>query len=262
MSIPQRTVSITGVFAEDATTTIPTPPAADTAYRDTNMTATEVKEGWPYKKIVDSSKFNQAMYEYSSITQMVEKYGFLPWSQNTDYEQGSLALGTNGVVYQAKQATGPSSTAYNPVNDSTATYWENYLSGIMGLIYPVGSIYIGTQSTCPMAALISGSTWVLVSAGKALWTGNGKNANTTIAAGLPNITGTLPGQDSTNTSWWNRVSGAFAKATTGNNKNGITGIDTNNTDVSFSASRSNSIYGNSTTVQPPAYVVNVWRRTA
>lgn len=161
MTIPQRTVSISGVFAEDATTTIPTPPVSGTAYRDTGLTAAEAKAGWPYKRIVDSSKFNQALYEYSSITQMVEKYGFLPWSQNTDYEQGSLALGTNGVVYQAKQATGPSSTAYNPVNDSTATYWENYLSGIMSLIYPVGSIYTGTQSTCPMEELISGSTWTL-----------------------------------------------------------------------------------------------------
>ena len=30
----------------------------------------------------------------------------------------------------------------------------------------------------------------------------------------------------------------------------------------FDASRSSSIYGNSTTVPPPAYRVNVWRRTA
>ena len=30
----------------------------------------------------------------------------------------------------------------------------------------------------------------------------------------------------------------------------------------FDASLSNSIYGNSTTVQPPALVVNIWKRTA
>ena len=31
--------------------------------------------------------------------------------------------------------------------------------------------------------------------------------------------------------------------------------------TNINASRSSSIYGNSNTVQPPAYVVNVWRRT-
>lgn len=130
MAIPQRTVSITGIFAEDAVTTIPTPPVSGVAYRDTNLTAAEAKEGWPYKEIVDSSKFNQALYEYSSISQMIEKYGFLPWSQNTNYEKGSLCLGTNGMIYQAKQATGPATTAYNPVNDTNQTYWVDYLSSV------------------------------------------------------------------------------------------------------------------------------------
>lgn len=32
--------------------------------------------------------------------------------------------------------------------------------------------------------------------------------------------------------------------------------------VSFDASRSSSIYGKSTTVQPPAYALIAWRRTA
>ena len=32
--------------------------------------------------------------------------------------------------------------------------------------------------------------------------------------------------------------------------------------VNINASRSSSLYGASSTVQPPAYVVNVWRRTA
>lgn len=126
MAIPVRTVSITGVFAEDANTTIPTPPVPEVSYRDTTLSATDVKEGWPFKKIVDSAKFNEAMYEYSTILQLAEKYGFIPWSANTDYEQGSCALGTDGIVYQAKQNTGPSSTAQNPVNDTSHTYWDVY----------------------------------------------------------------------------------------------------------------------------------------
>ena len=56
---------------------------------------------------------------------------------------------------------------------------------VLKAIYPVGSVYIGTQSTCPMSAFFG--TWTLVSSGKALWTGTGSNGNSTIAAGLPNI---------------------------------------------------------------------------
>ena len=32
--------------------------------------------------------------------------------------------------------------------------------------------------------------------------------------------------------------------------------------LGFDASRSNPIYGRSNTVQPPAYVVNIWQRTS
>ena len=76
MTIPNRTVSITGVFAEDALTTIPATPIPGTSYRDTAMTSTAIREGWAFKTIVDSAQFNQALYEYSSVTSQVEKYGF------------------------------------------------------------------------------------------------------------------------------------------------------------------------------------------
>ena len=127
MTIPQRTVTITGVFAEDAATTIPEVPVAGTSYRDTSMTASEVKAGWPYKTIVDSAQFNQALFQYSTIAQAQEKYGFTPWSNLTDYVEGSFCLGTDGVLYQAVQATGPSTTAYDPVNDTTHIYWEDVI---------------------------------------------------------------------------------------------------------------------------------------
>lgn len=159
------------------------------------------------------------------------------------------------------------------------------VSNILSNVYPVGAIYIGTQSTCPMAALISGSTWELVSAGKALWTGDGTNGNTTIAAGLPNITGQWGAntdisasasrafQIPTNAGAWGAVYGAFSKkdekANMSNNfvlinpfPGSFSTAKTSGFNLVFDASKSNSVYGNSSTVQPPAYVVNVWRRTA
>lgn len=71
----------------------------------------------------------------------------------------------------------------------------------------------------------------------------------TVEAGLPNITGTFSGHE-------NNVSGAFSVSTTtewhGNrNDNG------QKRKITFNASKSNAIYGKSTTVQPPAVTV-VW----
>lgn len=146
------------------------------------------------------------------------------------------------------------------VNTSLTALITTNINTMLATLFPVGSIYIGTQSTCPLATLISGSTWTLVAANKALWTGNGSNANTTIAAGLPNITGTWK-------SYGMSIGGGTIEATGAltdieNNLPGSDGYGTNKGGIGLDASRSNAIYGNSDTVQPPAYVVNVWRRTA
>ena len=263
MTIPNRTLTLTGVFAKNATTTIPDPPVSGASYRDTQMTKEEVESGWAYKDIVDSSSFNQALYEYASLTSQMEKYGFLPWSNLTDYVAGSICLGSDGNLYQATQATGPSSTAYDPVNDTSHTYWVAFLQEAMSIIlesvYPVGAIYIGTQSTCPMSGLITGSTWELVATNKALWGGDGTNANTTKNAGLPNITGTFGARSFTDDEL--TVSGAF-KTVEMSKQTSQSFNSQQSQQFGFDASLSNSIYGNSDTVQPPAYVVNVWRRTA
>lgn len=133
------------------------------------------------------------------------------------------------------------------------------ISTTLATLYPIGSVYIGTQKSCPLTSLISGSKWELVSNGKALWTGNGSNANTTIAAGLPNITANL---NAITHVGGVTADGAFSVTNTGGNGMGGSGGRGHNADIALDASRSNSIYGKSSTVQPPAYVVNVWRRTA
>ncbi len=38
----------------------------------------------------------------------------------------------------------------------------NLMNNILSTLYPVGSIYIGTQATCPLAALIRGSAWEII----------------------------------------------------------------------------------------------------
>ena len=171
--------------------------------------------------------------------------------QLEDAEKGfSITDDNTAVIYQAYTK-----------NETDALLSQkadlSYISTLLSTIYPVGSIYIGTQSTCPLATLISGSTWALVATDKALWGGDGTNANTTIAAGLPNITGSIFGIGG---GGYNS-SGAFTNSATSSAGWG-NGSGNNTFKFSIDASRSSAIYGNSTTFQPPAYRVNIWRRTA
>lgn len=181
---------------------------------------------------------------------------------------GYLEGNSSGVVHKTGNETiaGTKTFSSSPVvptvgntDSTTKAATTAYVHNILSALYPVGSLYITTNNaaTCPLASLISGSSWSLVAADKALWTSN-RNANTTIEAGLPNITGKL-----NNTMWQigRNISGAFEEQ-----DHGVGGIGTGTNggawNVNFDASKSNSIYGNSSTVQPPAYRVNVWRRTA
>ena len=141
----------------------------------------------------------------------------------------------------------------------TVTDDMNMTDALLQAIYPVGSIYITTNSSCPLSTLISGSSWVLVSSGRVLQgADNDHAAGTTIEAGLPNITGDTGLNQGGSTG---AATGAFA---IGKSHRSILGrTDTTDTNsIDFDASRSSSIYGNSSTVQPPAYVVNIFRRTA
>jgi hypothetical protein len=148
------------------------------------------------------------------------------------------------------------------VNNQISTAVAN----LLGSLYPVGSLYIGTQSTCPMAALIPNSTWTLVAQDRALWGGNGSNANTTIEAGLPNIVGSgdVLGQSDFLLKTGNYSGCVQAKGSaSGVSQAGNSARNTFNHGFSIDASRSSSVYRNDvTTVQPPAYRANVWRRTA
>lgn len=183
---------------------------------------------------------------------------------------GNAATVTNGVYTTGNQTiAGTKTFSTTPIvgtkgnsDNSTAAASTAYVKNILAALYPVGSIYIGTQNSCPLASLISGSTWQLVAQDRALWGGNGSNGNSTINAGLPNITGTFASGCLMN--WQDSItSGALSRATITQYPQNAGGTDGgSNVGISFNARSSNSIYGNSSTVQPPAYRVNVWRRTA
>ena len=124
--------------------------------------------------------------------------------------------------------------------------------------FPVGSIYQSTDPTSP-AALFGGS-WEEIASERVLMGASSTHAaGTTVKAGLPNITGTLSNVMGT---FFNSPSGsgAFSGKYMGSSlENGSSGGYSN---ISFDASKSNAIYGRSTTVQPAAYYVHIWHRVA
>lgn len=122
-------------------------------------------------------------------------------------------------------------------------------------VYPVGAIYIGMTSTCPLSALFG--TWQLITGGLTLQQANVTYpVGTEIPAGLPNITGTAIFKANIVS-----TSGAFYQSRSNLTKEYSTG-EKYGDELAIDASRSSSIYGNSTTVQPPALAVNIWRRVA
>lgn len=149
--------------------------------------------------------------------------------------------------------TKDSNTLYNITDDTDTTLT------LLELLFPVGSIYIGTMATCPLATLGIG-TWQLVGVDRVLQGAGTNSVGTTVEAGLPNIIGMHNGTGCTN---WSTVdaSGAFANSSIGGTAGyAAGGYQLYKYQINFNASSSSSIYGNSTTVQPPAYIVNIWER--
>lgn len=137
---------------------------------------------------------------------------------------------------------------------------------LLAALYPVGSIYIGTQSTCPLASLIPGSSWTqiegryLLASGTLNGTSENYSAGNTVAAGLPNITGELFEGYMGLIRNTGVANGCFSKTTS--RTTWLRGEAGTGYDVGFAASNSSSVFGQSSTVRAPAYVINVWRRTA
>lgn len=125
--------------------------------------------------------------------------------------------------------------------------------------YPVGVIYISTSSTSP--ASLFGGTWESIASERVLMgVSSSHSAGSTVSAGLPNIEGAV-------LDTWHgggpSGSGALSVAVNGRGsvRNGDDGTFTWG-NFYFNAASYNSIYGNASTVQPAAYYVYMWRRTA
>lgn len=155
------------------------------------------------------------------------------------------------------------SNSDNSQKIATTAFVKTVISNTLNAIYPVGSLYITTQPAeyCPIASLISGSQWALVGVNCALWGAVVGDVNRYIPQGLPNITGKFNntclqyGNQGDQEGALYHITYGWVQAAGGTDWSGSMGIG-------FNAALSNSIYGASEQVQPPAYTVNVWRRIA
>ena len=170
-------------------------------------------------------------------------------------------------------------------------------NSILSMVYPVGSVYISVNDVSPEKFL--GGTWVKISQGRVLQGASGtQTAGTEVSAGLPdisvtwndghthtrgsmNITGDVVMHGIGSCTGIADAQGAFygsgieSSYKGPNCWSGAPSIDY----IQFSADRTwtgstssdgahshgayiTGITGNSTTVQPPALLVNIWERTA
>lgn len=146
---------------------------------------------------------------------------------------------------------------------------DRRLKAMIDILYPIGIVVTTATDDAKKPGEADGlATWEEIAQDRVLQ-GTSSGAGGTIEAGLPNIKGNIMTGDGNSgvTSVFGsdgKHSGALyvdedknfsndayaAPAGTGNNVFGF----------SFDASKSNNIYGNSSTVQPPAYKVHFWKR--
>lgn len=133
---------------------------------------------------------------------------------------------------------------------------------IMLLAYPVGSAFFTIKDDNP--AELFGGTQKKIAENRAIMGASGTHAAGSIMeAGLPNITATGGFYENLSVGdLKDRLTGAFYTNTNDQTQKGSGGTDSDNPTLDFDASRSNPIYGRSNTVQPPAYYMNIWLRTA
>ena len=164
---------------------------------------------------------------------------------------------------------------------SQLTTLSNTVNGLLSKAYPVGSVYISVNNTNPNTLFGFGS-WAALPNGYALWTSTntvtseseGKDSGSTvyrqIPEGLPNITGSkfLAWNDASgggiimDANNANSYGALFSSRRTGKAFYTSGSSHSAHSDLEFDASRSNPIYGNSSAVQPKAYRIFAWKRTA
>ena len=135
--------------------------------------------------------------------------------------------------------------------------------------HPIGSYYLTEGTENPQDFI--GGGWEKLTGRYVLQCSDDDHAaGTTVEAGLPDIAGNAGVTDnvcvnSNNSFIFGIADGCFSVSGSGARAHSPlidAPIRADNRTITFRASKSNRIYGNSDTVQPPARIVNVWKRVS
>ena len=178
----------------------------------------------------------------------------------TDHTYANMTAATASAAGKAGLVPAPVAGAQGKFLRGDGTWQAIASSGLSA--YPVGSIYQSTDPTSPAA--LFGGTWEQIASERVLMGASSSHAaGSTVEAGLPNITGTANGGVlSMSTPSSDGAFGGKYYNTTTRHGGGDKGDWFSTYDRTFDASKSNAIYGRSSTVQPAAYYVHIWRRVA
>jgi len=104
-------------------------PEINTNETRTTALTTEIKDdGWPYAATEDQyERFSGNLRNWldNNIYKWIKSIndlGILGYDSGTDYIISAVATGSDGLVYQAKIANGPTTSIVDPVGDSTGSW--------------------------------------------------------------------------------------------------------------------------------------------
>lgn len=261
-------------------------------FTDGNTTVKTAKTG-----LVDISSFGYI--KGITSTDVTNALGYTPYNSTNPSGYTSNVGTVTSVNSTSPDANGDVSISIPTIDQTFNGTSTNGQSGVsiidlLDTLYPVGSIYIGTMSTCPLATLGVG-TWTLKSSGQVLQGSDANNvAGSSISASLPQMTATSNGDHSHNRGTMEITGGGVTVGRYASKQTKTVGAltckdgtsrstgyynSTNSYDSVLSFKASNNWSGSTnttgahthtvewtghvgTTVQPDAYVVNIWERTA
>ena len=219
-----------------------------------------------------------ALFKYLGDQIFYTQNGGIPsYNAAYDYIPGRVVLYTDNNLYKCIQANGASSTVVAPTD---STYWSQIPTYTdlpdpipTGVILPFGGSTVPEGFLLCNGAAISRTTYAKLFAAIGTLYGASDGATTfnlpdmrdrfaegaggtysvgtAVEAGLPNITGNLSLVTGSSS-----CSGSFYYISSTNSRISASVVANANNDIGFSASKSTSIYGNSTTVQPSSLVLN------
>lgn len=134
------------------------------------------------------------------------------------------------------------------------------------LLHPIGSLLFIDNAEFDPNVEFEGTTWEKIAQDRCIQSSSDIHPTGTILdAGLPNLTGFFrlrPSSEGNSPVMDTKLFGFVSDSDTMNRTYVEPAIKIPAIRITFDASHFNSIYGNSTTVQPPALCVNIWKRIA